>query len=75
MHKKYIVHLTSEARERLRSVVKKRRGSSQKVRRSQVLLNADANGTCWTDVRIVEETRSTVAGSYTHLTLPTILLV
>ena len=54
MHKKYIVHLTREARERLRSVVKKLRGSSQKVRRAQVLLNADANGPGWTDVRIVE---------------------
>ena len=52
MHKKYIVHLTNEEGERLRSVVKKLKDSSQKVRRAQVLLKADGPG--WTDVRIVE---------------------
>ena len=52
MHKKYIVHLTNEEGERLRSVVKKLKDSSQKVRRAQVLLKADGPG--WTDVRIAE---------------------
>jgi Homeodomain-like domain len=33
-------------------VVKKLKGSSQKVRRAQVLLKADANGPNWTDERI-----------------------
>ena len=44
MQKKYIVRLTNEERERLRSVIKKLKGSSQKVRRAQVLLKADADG-------------------------------
>ena len=34
MQKKYIVRLTNEERESLRSVLKKLKGSSQKVRRS-----------------------------------------
>ncbi len=54
MHKKYIVRLTNEERERLRSVIKKLKGSSQKVRRAQVLLKADADGPGWTDARIAE---------------------
>ena len=54
MHKKYIVRLTNEERETLRSVVRKLKGSSQKVRRAQVLLKADADGPNWTDTRIAE---------------------
>ena len=54
MYKKYIVRLTNEERESLRSVIKKLKGSSQKVRRAQVLLKADADGPGWTDVRIAE---------------------
>ena len=54
MEKKYIVRLTDEERETLRSVVKKLSGSSQKVRRAQVLLKADADGPNWTDKRIAE---------------------
>jgi hypothetical protein len=54
MNKKYIVRLTDEERETLRSVVKKLSGSSQKVRRAQVLLKADADGPNWTDKRIAE---------------------
>jgi len=54
MHKKYIVRLTNEERETLRIVVKKLKGSSQKVRRAQVLLKADADGPNWTDTRIAE---------------------
>jgi len=38
----------------LRSVIKKLKGSSQKVRRAQVLLKADADGPGWTDARIAE---------------------
>ena len=44
MQKKYIVRLTDEERQTLRSVVKKLSGTSQKVRRAQILLKADANG-------------------------------
>ena len=54
MLKKYIVRLTEEERETLRQVVEKFKGSSQKVRRAQVLLKADADGPGWTDARIAE---------------------
>jgi hypothetical protein len=54
MQKKYIVRLTDEERDELQLVVKKLKGSSQKVRRAQVLLKADANGPNWTDERIAE---------------------
>ena len=54
MNKKYIVRLSDDERGELRGVVKKQKGSSQKVRRAQILLKADANGPGWTDVRIAE---------------------
>ena len=54
MVKKYVVRLTDEERETLRGVVKKLSGSSQKVRRAQILLKADADGPGWTDVRIAD---------------------
>jgi transposase len=54
MQKKYIVRLTDEERETLRLVIKKLRGSSQKVRRAQILLKADADGPHWTDQKIAE---------------------
>jgi len=54
MQKKYVVRLTGEERETLRSVIKKLSGSSQKVRRAQVLLKADADGPCWTDRQIAD---------------------
>ena len=44
MQKKYIVRLTDEERETLWIVIKKLKGSSQKVRRAHVLLKADADG-------------------------------
>lgn len=54
MKKKYIVRLSDDEREELKAVVKKLKGSSQKVRRAQILLKADVNGPGWTDVRIAE---------------------
>jgi len=54
MQKKYVVRLTDTERETLRSVVKKLSGSSQKVRRAQVLLKADVDGPSWTDSRITD---------------------
>ena len=54
MEKKYIVRLTDEERETLRGVIKRLKGSSQKVRRAQVLLKADADGPGWTDRQIAE---------------------
>ncbi len=54
MNKKYIVRLTAKERRELLEVVKKLAGSSQKVRRAQMLLKADAAGPAWTDERIAE---------------------
>lgn len=54
MRKKYIVRLTDSERETLREVVKSLKGSSQKVRRANILLMADADGPAWTDARIAE---------------------
>ena len=54
MNKKYIVRLSDEERQVCQGVVKKLKGTSQKVRRAQILLKADADGPNWTDVRIAE---------------------
>jgi hypothetical protein len=54
MQKKYVVRLTDEEREELGRVVKKLSGTSQKVRRAQILLKADADGPAWTDRQIAE---------------------
>ena len=49
MNKKYIVRLLDTEREVLRDVIKQLKGSSQKVRRAQILLKADVDGPGWTD--------------------------
>jgi len=54
MNKKFIVRLSEEERAVCRQVVKKLKGSSQKVRRAQILLKADADGPGWIDSRIAE---------------------
>jgi hypothetical protein len=54
MQKRYIVRLTDQERGELREVVKKLKGTSQKVRRAQILLKADADGPNWTDRQIAE---------------------
>lgn len=54
MEKKYIVRLSDEERETLVGVIKTRKGSSQKVKRAQILLKADADGPRWTDAKIAE---------------------
>lgn len=54
MQKKYIVRLSDEERTELASVIKKLKGTSQKVRRAQILLKADADGPNWTDQKIAE---------------------
>ena len=54
MLKKYIVRLTDEERKELQEIVRKFKGTSQKVRRAQILLKADADGPAWTDARIAE---------------------
>ena len=54
MKKKYIVRLSDQERDTCREVIKKLKGSSQKVRRAQMLLKADAEGPAWSDARIAE---------------------
>ncbi len=54
MQKKYLVRLSNPEREELRSVIKKLKGTSQKVRRAQIFLKADADGPNWTDERIAD---------------------
>lgn len=54
MRKKYIVRLSDQERDTLRGVVKKLQGTSQKVRRAQILLKADSDGPAWTDRQIAE---------------------
>ena len=54
MNKKYIVRLSDEERQACQDVVKRLKGSSQKVRRAQILLKTDADGPVWTDTRIAE---------------------
>jgi biotin operon repressor len=54
VEKKYIVRLSSEERSTLEEVVKKLKGSSEKVRRAQILLKSDINGPNWIDQKIAE---------------------
>jgi hypothetical protein len=54
MNKKYIVRLMDEERDELVAVIKRLKGTSQKVRRAQILSEADADGPNWTDHRIAE---------------------
>ncbi len=54
MKKKYIVRLSEQERQNCLEVVKKLKGTSQKVRRAQILLKADADGPAWIDARIAE---------------------
>lgn len=54
MNKKYIVRLSKKERDELLDVVKRLNGSSQKVKRAQILLKSDIRGPNWTDERIAE---------------------
>src|SRR4051812_22846622 len=54
MPKKYVVRLSDAERAVLDGFIKKLKGTSQKVRRAQVLLKADADGPAWTDAKIAE---------------------
>lgn len=64
MVKKYIVRLSEEERSTLEGVVKKLKGSSQKVLRAQVMLKADVNGPSWIDQKIAEAFDCTVKTIY-----------
>jgi hypothetical protein len=54
MQKKYVVRLTDQERNELRDIIKRLKGTGQKVRRAQILLKSDAEGPNWTDERIAE---------------------
>ena len=54
MQKRYVVRLTDQERSELQDVIKKLKGTGEKVRRAQILLKADADGPNWTDERIAE---------------------
>ncbi|MFV1963358.1 MAG: helix-turn-helix domain-containing protein [Acidimicrobiia bacterium] len=54
MNKKHIVRLTDEERQTCTEIIKKLKGTSQKVRRAQILLKADADGPAWIDARIAD---------------------
>ena len=70
MQKKYIVRLTDAEREMLSRLVKQRGVSSQKVRRAQILLKANADGPNWPDTEIADAfdcRRQTVENIREHL--------
>lgn len=52
--KKYIVRLSEEERSLLKEIVKKLKGTSQRVQRANILLKADADGPSWKDAKIAE---------------------
>jgi hypothetical protein len=54
MNKKYIVRLSDKERQACQEIVKKLKGTSQKVRRAQILLKTDADGPAWIDSKIAE---------------------
>jgi hypothetical protein len=54
MNKKYIVRLSAEERGACQEIVKRLKGSSEKVRRAQILLRTDADGPAWSDAKIAE---------------------
>jgi hypothetical protein len=51
MIEKFIVRLLDEERGVCQEIIKKLKGSSQRFRRAQILLKADADGPGWSDVR------------------------
>ncbi len=54
MVKIYIVRLSGEERDMLCGIVKKLKGTSQKVRRANILIKADVDGPSWSDAKIAE---------------------
>ena len=54
MVKKSIVRLSDEERSICQEIIKKPKGSAERIRRAQILLKADADGPAWIDERIAE---------------------
>ena len=57
MRKKSIVRLSDEERQQCQAAVEKLKGSSQKAKRANILLQADADGPAWTDQQIADAYR------------------
>ena len=57
MRKKYIVRLTDKERQQCEDVVDRLKGTSQKVKRANILLKADVDGPGWTDQQIADAFR------------------
>ena len=53
---KFIVRLSGAERQELETIVKKLKGTSQKVNRALALLHADADGPDWTNEQIAART-------------------
>jgi hypothetical protein len=54
MNKRYVVRLSDEERGVCQAILKHLKGSSQKFRRAQLLLKADAAGPGWSDAKLAE---------------------
>lgn len=54
MNKKYVVRLSDDERSVCQEIIKNLTGSSQKFRRAQILLKADADGPGWPDIRMAD---------------------
>jgi hypothetical protein len=54
MHKKSIVRLSDAERGVCQGIVKRLKGTSEKVKRAQMLLKADADGPAWPDGKMAE---------------------
>jgi transposase len=54
MNKKYVVRLSDSERDACQEIIKNLKGSSQRFRRAQILLKADADGPGWSDDRVAE---------------------
>ena len=54
MNKKYIVRLSDEERGVCQEIVKRLKGTSEKVKRAQILLRTDVAGPGWPDAKIAE---------------------
>ena len=54
MNKKYVVRLSDDERSVCQEIIKNLKGSSQKFRRAQILLKADADGPGWPDIRMAD---------------------
>ena len=54
MNKKYIVRLTEEEREQLRTMIGKGKAAAYKIKHANILLAADADGPSWADVQIAK---------------------